>query len=586
LDDGLLFDMDLAQLDTAMAPKVQGAWNLHSATREAPLEFFVLFSSVACVLGSPGQANYAAGNAFLDGLAHYRRGLGLPAMSINWGPWAESGMAAQADLSEQMKSRGMDQISPEKGLELLRGLMHSEITNVSVMDVHWPEMLRLMPSRKPPLLRELAGKEGEPSAGAEHSKVDHQFRQRLISVDLEERKSLLRDYFVDELVRIMGIGPSDLDVEQPLNTLGLDSLMAIELKNNLETRLAFDLPMARFLESPSVATLAGHAAAAITGNGAGSPPATSTDQQETGRPLPEEQRAKLLDSTAAPASATWTPLVALHTEGTRPPLFCVHPVGGDVRCYFELARSSGIDRPVYALRARGMDGLFPPHGSMDEMVEDYIRSIRARQPHGPYHLAGWSTGGIFAYEMAYRLQQQDAAASILVFFDSPMPTIFEDVDLDDDARFLYDLVNFTNWFSRAEMSVSYRQLRSQDAEQRLQTVLDEAKRHSVVPSEVSTDHIRRLIEVCKIHVRLVMDYTPPPLEQPLHIFRPADTTTLVEASGKSQEVDLGWGRVVGEHMTLHEVPGNHFTMMTGENVRQLSELLRDCLVRTHAGLSE
>ena len=95
LADGILADMDLEQLDRAMRPKVQGAWNLHLVTQEAPLDFFVMFSSVASVMGSPGQANYAAGNAMLDTLAQYRRGLGLPATSINWGPWAEAGMAAE-----------------------------------------------------------------------------------------------------------------------------------------------------------------------------------------------------------------------------------------------------------------------------------------------------------------------------------------------------------------------------------------------------------------------------------------------------------------------------------------------------------
>ena len=96
LADGILTEMTLEQLDRAMAPKVRGAWNLHAATRDVPLDFFVLFSSVASVLGSPGQANYAAGNAYLDALAHASpRAQGLPATAINWGPWAGSGMAAE-----------------------------------------------------------------------------------------------------------------------------------------------------------------------------------------------------------------------------------------------------------------------------------------------------------------------------------------------------------------------------------------------------------------------------------------------------------------------------------------------------------
>ena len=100
--------MSLEQLERPMAPKVQGAWNLHGATRDMPLDFFVMFSSVASVLGSPGQANYAAGNALLDSLAAWRRRRGLPALSINWGPWADAGMAAAGGRAEQLQSRGME----------------------------------------------------------------------------------------------------------------------------------------------------------------------------------------------------------------------------------------------------------------------------------------------------------------------------------------------------------------------------------------------------------------------------------------------------------------------------------------------
>ncbi|OHB69486.1 MAG: hypothetical protein A2V70_10225 [Planctomycetes bacterium RBG_13_63_9] len=595
LDDGVMFDMDLDRLDKAMAPKVQGAWNLHAATLDASLDFFVLFSSVACVLGSPGQANYAAGNAFLDGLAHYRRAQGLPAMSVNWGPWAGSGMAVEAGRGGQIRARGMDLIPPETGLKVLGGLMRAGAANVAVMDVHWPDLLKLMPRRKPTLLRDLAAKEGEQTTGAEGSKVNHEFRQKLLSVDLPERTALLQDYFVDELARIMGIEPASLDVQQPLNMLGLDSLMAIELKTNLETQLMFDLPMARFLESPSVVTLAGHAAESIVNGAAASDAPSSTDSPETDQqPTSYEDRAPVgasAESNAARprpngAAAAWSPLVGMQRDGGKPALFCVHPVGGDVRCYYYLARNKKLNRPVYALRARGMDASIEPHHSMDEMVDDYLRSIREVQPEGPFHLAGWSTGGIFAYEMARRLAEEGVPAGMLALFDSPMPSIFSNVDLGDDARFLYDLVNFANWFAGAKMSVSYDELHSQGPEQRLETVLHEAKRHRVVPADVSADHIRRLIEVCKTHVRIVMDYTPVPFQQHLHIFRPMDTSALSEASGQSVDQDLGWGSVVGQNLTLREVPGNHFSMMTGENADQLAELLANCLQQTcveHAG---
>ena len=100
---------------------------------------------------------------------------------------------------------------------------------------------------------------------------------------------------------------------------------------------------------------------------------------------------------------------------------------------------------------------------MPEMAADYVAVIRGIQPTGPYYLAGWSTGGIFAYAMAVLLRQQGAAVAPLVLFDSPTPAIFRDVDLDDDARFLFDLVNFSNRFAGADMQVSYEALRRRPA---------------------------------------------------------------------------------------------------------------------------
>jgi acyl carrier protein len=264
LDDGVLFDMDLERLDRAMAPKVQGAWNLHTATLDAPLDFFVLFSSIAGLLGSPGQGNYAAGNAALDGLAHYRRQQGLPALLINWGPWADSGMAAEAGRDSQLADRGMELIPVAAGLSLLGRLMKADPRQAAVMSVRWRDLLGKSKGEVPPLLRDVA-----PAADtSEESKpadvgVDRELRGRLLAASLEVRKAMLRDYFTGELAKIMGLAPESLNVEQPLNTLGLDSLMAIELKNNIETRLKVVLPMARFMEGPSVTKLAAAVAETI-----------------------------------------------------------------------------------------------------------------------------------------------------------------------------------------------------------------------------------------------------------------------------------------------------------------------------------
>jgi NADPH:quinone reductase-like Zn-dependent oxidoreductase len=123
LDDGLLLRIDGDRLSKVMAPKVEGAWNLHVLTSDLPLEWFVMFSSAASLLGSPGQGNYAAANAFMDTLAHHRRARGLPALSINWGPWSEVGAAARPDRGGRMALRGVQSLTPAQGLDALQMLL-------------------------------------------------------------------------------------------------------------------------------------------------------------------------------------------------------------------------------------------------------------------------------------------------------------------------------------------------------------------------------------------------------------------------------------------------------------------------------
>src|SRR5439155_12266753 len=134
LDDGLLVQQDWRRFEAVMAPKVRGAWNLHTATENVPLDFFVLFSSAASLLGSPAQASYAAANAFLDALAHHRRGRGLAASSIQWGPWKEVGLAAaKAERGERLAQLGMGSLRPEEALDAFGALLEARVVEAGVL---------------------------------------------------------------------------------------------------------------------------------------------------------------------------------------------------------------------------------------------------------------------------------------------------------------------------------------------------------------------------------------------------------------------------------------------------------------------
>ena len=139
LDDGILLDQTWPRFSTVMAPKIDGAWNLHTLTSTSALDFFILFSANASLLGSPGQGNYASANAFLDGLAHYRRLQGLVALTIDWGAWAEVGMAAKLDTQNQRRwtLQGIDQIKPVDGMRAMARLLERESAQAGVLPINW-----------------------------------------------------------------------------------------------------------------------------------------------------------------------------------------------------------------------------------------------------------------------------------------------------------------------------------------------------------------------------------------------------------------------------------------------------------------
>ena len=253
LDDAAVLQLDHAKIRKVLGPKVDGGWNLHRATLDQPIEQFVLFSSIASLLGSPGQANYAAGNAFLDGLAQYRKSRGLPVLSINWGPWAESGMAARNADEARLTAMGMGLLPPQPAMRLLEKLMQSPAANVGVFDVDWTKLGATYTGKVPTFLLELVGQVKKAA------RQENKLRTEIMTAPREARHGLLQTYFRAQLARVMEFDPEKIDVEQPLNSLGLDSLMVIELKNVIESSLEITLPMSRFLEGPSLAQLAGYA---------------------------------------------------------------------------------------------------------------------------------------------------------------------------------------------------------------------------------------------------------------------------------------------------------------------------------------
>ncbi|QWP74771.1 HSAF biosynthetic non-ribosomal peptide synthetase/polyketide synthase [Lysobacter sp. K5869] len=248
--DTLLADMQRDSFDPVYEPKVIGGWLLHKHLADQPLDHFVLFASIASIVTTAGQANYAAGNAFLDALAHHRRAQGLPALAVDWGPWA-TGMIEELGLIEHYRnSRGMSSLSPDAGMDVLERVIGQDRAQLLVATVvDWPIFMAWY-SSPPPLIEELA-KLGAGSGAAEHGSFVEAFRD----ADALTRWSLLSERFHGLIAQVMRVKPEQIDAEASLNALGLDSLLAMELRARIHTELKVALPVVTLLSSSTIGTL-------------------------------------------------------------------------------------------------------------------------------------------------------------------------------------------------------------------------------------------------------------------------------------------------------------------------------------------
>ena len=274
LDDGALMQQDWARFARPLGPKLSGAWALHVLTRERSLDFFVLYSSVAGTLGSSGQGNHAAANAFLDALAAHRRAQGLPAQSIAWGAWSEIGAAADREVDRRVGERGIGSITPTQGLAWLDALMAHGPTHAVVFPVDWarlqaaeggatvpPFLEQVMP---PPRARAVtvsprpAAALPVPAAAGSAPAAGPDPIDTLRQASAARRPELLQALVAEQVAQVIQAPDATrIDLRQPLNELGLDSLMAVDLRNRLGQQLGLgrSLPATLVFDHPTIDAL-------------------------------------------------------------------------------------------------------------------------------------------------------------------------------------------------------------------------------------------------------------------------------------------------------------------------------------------
>ncbi|MDF5729096.1 MAG: type I polyketide synthase [Rhizonema sp. PD38] len=259
----LLQEHQWEKFTKVFAPKVSGAWNLHSLTKDIPLDFFILFSSVASIFSFSdsfsGLGSYAAANTFLDSLAHHRKLLGLPGLSINWGWWSNVGMTDIVDNRRgfaQLIAQGVEPIKSQQMLEIFEQLVQEDSPQVGVIHINWSKFLeQFRLGGYPTLITELVPKVQKLELSEQKATQLPQILDQLKTASTEKRQSLLIIYLQEQIAKALGMSALGLNIDDPLNQMGLDSLMVIELRNRLRTELGVDISVAKFLDGLSVVSL-------------------------------------------------------------------------------------------------------------------------------------------------------------------------------------------------------------------------------------------------------------------------------------------------------------------------------------------
>ncbi|NKB76041.1 MAG: SDR family NAD(P)-dependent oxidoreductase [Gammaproteobacteria bacterium] len=260
LQDGLIADQDWENFSSVFGPKVHGSWYLHEMSQALELDFFVLFSSVASLLSPPYQANHSAANAFLDTLAHFRQSRGLPATTINWGIWSEVGSAAEKQSDRQMQRFGVGSFPPEAGIKVFDQVIRSLPHQIAVMPMVWDRYFDVFPTLTRLGFYSDILLASEKSQSTDEIIIDstelEELAAQIATANQEDCFPLYIEYLRSLFAAVLKMEAGEIDTGKALQNMGLDSLMAVELRNRITKDLNRDVPMVRLMEGATVLSLA------------------------------------------------------------------------------------------------------------------------------------------------------------------------------------------------------------------------------------------------------------------------------------------------------------------------------------------
>jgi len=270
MDDALLGALDAERFARALHPKLAGADALDRLTRDDDVGLFLLFSSVTTAFGNPGQGNYVAANAAIEAVARRRHAAGLPGLAVQWGPIGDAGYLARETQVSDMLSRqlGSAHLSAQEALDTLPALLAANIPVAGMATIRWASLRRQLPLMDTPLFAEMGGAAAEEAA-------DVDLKALLADCSPEEARDKVTGLLVEEVARIMKLAVDRVEPQRPLAELGMDSLMAVELRLAVEQRFGISIPLLALSEGATLTAMAGRI---VRGLGEGDPPADEKAQ--------------------------------------------------------------------------------------------------------------------------------------------------------------------------------------------------------------------------------------------------------------------------------------------------------------------
>jgi len=511
--------------------KVHGLLVLEKVLQGKALDFYLLISSLTSVLGGLGYVADSAAHLFMDAFAHKQNQTNpIPWISVNCDHWQleeteERNTDHRTNLAELF-------ITPKEGVKafqhiLTRDRIPQVVVSTEDLQARHNQLLRIKSLRN---IEQNTSRNLEELAPASLSQTLHprpNFGNNYVAA-----RTLVERTLADIWQEILGI--EQIGIHDDFFELGGHSLLAVHLMAKIKKQLGYNIQMSALFQGATIAKLANI--------------------------LHEQVN-----------NQTSSPLVAIQRHGSKPPLFFVHPIGGNILSYYELSRYLGSEQPFYGLQALGLNGECEPYTRIEDMATCYIKALREIQPEGPYFLGGWSMGGVVAFEIATQLQRQGHKVAMLTMLDSPAPVKSESTAEIDEYNDVSILVDFAIDMARSagkNLTGSVEQVQKLEQDEQLKYFLEQARIANLLPPDFEIEQLRCLLKVFKNNLRALRSYVPQVYSNTIIYFQAKE-----KVSHDFHDSILSWKEFSFEPIETITIPGDHYTIISKPNVQILVEQL-------------